>query len=220
MKNSHVWCCNVADLIQHFFQVLYIKNKSRTAANSRGCRVLRECWYLPVDELKNLEKSGEIYTAKPFSGLRDFKWLLWLLGHHFKQYLRCVCWFLPSDLSPATVLATPWWDWGGEEQSQVTDSETETQRGGHCPQAMQEVGVGEQSSHGSWALHNLIKLLPLSLSGEWVILSAEAAQLMAILKLWPQWLLLLYLLKQFWLRSVLGDNFIPNKQQTQMPSAA
>lgn len=57
-------------------------------------------------------------------------------------------------------------------------------------------------------VHNLIKLLPLSLAGEWVIFSAEAAQLMAILKLWPQWLLLLYLLKEFWLRSILGDDFI------------
>lgn len=73
----------------------------------RGCSVLRECWYLLVDGLKILEKSGEIYTPKPFSGLRGFKWLLLLLGHHFKQYLRCVCWFLYSDLGPATVLAHP-----------------------------------------------------------------------------------------------------------------
>lgn len=149
MKNSHVWCCNVADLIQHFFQLLYIKNKSRAAANSRGCRVLRECWYFLVDKLKTWKNQVRLRHPSPSQGreLSNSCYNFW--GIILRNIWVGAGFY--SDLSPATVPATPRWGWVGEEQSQVTDSETETQRGGHCPQAVQEVGVGEQTSHGSWA---------------------------------------------------------------------
>lgn len=189
MKNSHVWCCNVADLIEHFFQLLYIKNKSRAAADSRGCRVLRERWYFLVGKLKNLEKSGEIWTPKPFSGSRAFERLLRLLGRHFKEYLRCMCWFVQVWDQPQ---ALPHPGEVGLVRNSHKLQTVKLRRRGEVtvPRLCRKSVLESRPVMVPGPVHNLIKLLPSSLSGEWVIFSAEAAQLMAILELWPQWLLL------------------------------
>lgn len=107
-----------------------------------------------------------------------------------------------------TVTSYSQWNWDTEGRSLSPGH-----AGSRCWRAEQSWFLG------LCIIRDLIKLLPLALSGEWVIFSAGAAQLMAILQRWPQWLLL-YLLQEFWLRSVLGDDFIPNKQETQMPDAA